>query len=332
MKMKMKQLLLKVLNVQSESYDTTEMEKFIINDVESLGLEVVYDNGNMYVTKGTGPYPCIVSHTDTVHKIIPQEDYTIIANDEFAIGFNKAKMEPTGCGGDDKVGIYICLQLLRDMDNIKVAFFRDEEVGCNGSYDANVNFFNDVRFVLQCDRRGNSDFVNEIYGVQLQSNRFKKQSAKIIRKYGYKPASGMLTDVYALAQIGVNVSVANMSCGYYNPHSDDETICFADVSNCLAMCYDLMIQMTDVYAIKREKVYAKPYSYSKPYKSYGGAWTDYDGWDNYYAPATKAAPSLDEDYSICDSCTEVKAINDVTFNTDYNCYLCASCSKELAVH
>jgi hypothetical protein len=330
--MKMKQLLLKVLNVQSESYDTTEMEKFIINDVESLGLEVVYDNGNMYVTKGTAPYPCIVSHTDTVHKIIPQEDYTIIANDEFAIGFNKAKMEPTGCGGDDKVGIYICLQLLRDMDNIKVAFFRDEEVGCNGSYDANVKFFNDVRFVLQCDRRGNSDFVNEIYGVQLQSNRFKKQSAKIIRKYGYKPASGMLTDVYALAQIGVNVSVANMSCGYYNPHSDDETISFADVSNCLSMCYDLMIKMTDVYAIKREKVYAKPYSYSKPYKSYGGAWSDYDGWDNYYSPVDKIKTSLDDDYCLCDSCTEVKAINDVTFNIDYNCYLCADCAKELEIH
>ena len=326
----MRQLLLNVLNVQSESYDTTEMERFIINDVESLGLEVVYDNGNMYVTKGVAPYPCIVSHTDTVHKIIPQEDYTIIANDEYAIGFNKAKMEPTGCGGDDKVGIYICLQLLRDMDNIKVAFFRDEEVGCNGSYDANVNFFNDVRFVLQCDRRGNSDFVNEIYGVQLQSKRFKKQSAKIIRKYGYKPASGMLTDVYALAQIGVDVSVANMSCGYYNPHSDDETICFADVDNCLSMCYDLMVQMTDTYHIKREKVYAKPYSYSKPYKSYGSAWSDWD-WDDYYAPSYKVKPSTDE-HCLCDSCNEVKLVDDVTYSTEFNCYLCPDCSKELQVH
>ena len=331
----MKQLLLNVLNVQSESYDTTEMEKFIINDVNSLGLDVTYDNGNMYVTKGTGPYPCIVSHTDTVHKIIPQEDYTIISNDEFAIGFNKAKMEPTGCGGDDKVGIYICLQLLRDMDNIKVAFFRDEEVGCNGSYDANVKFFDDVRFVLQCDRRGNSDFVNEIYGVQLQSKKFKKQSAKIIRKYGYKPTSGMLTDVYALAQIGVEVSVANMSCGYYNPHSDDETISFADVSNCLAMCYDIMIQMTDTYPIQREKVYNKPYYYSKPYKSYGSAWSDWDDWDSpYYSKPSysKSKTSLDDDYTMCESCTEIKNIDDVRFSTEYNCNICADCSKELAIY
>lgn len=314
----MKQLLLNVLNIQSESYNTSDMENFIMDDVNSLGLDITYDDGNMYVTKGTGPYPCIVSHTDTVHKIIPKEDYTIIANDEYAIGYDKANMSVTGCGGDDKVGIYICLQLLRDMDNIKVAFFRDEEVGCVGSYKANVKFFDDVRFVLQCDRKGNSDFVNNIYGVELQSKKFKKESAKIIKKYGYKPSTGMLTDVYALTQMGVNVSVANMSCGYYNPHSDDETVVFADVENCLAMCYEIMKTMTGTYKMNRPKSY-KDVTYKGNYQR--DSWSGWGGssWNDLY-DTVKPTPKYK-----CDDCQRLYKATDLKFNKQYWVTLCEEC-------
>jgi hypothetical protein len=46
--MRNKQLLLDILNVQSESYNTKNMEAFILNDVEKLGLTAVYDDGNIY--------------------------------------------------------------------------------------------------------------------------------------------------------------------------------------------------------------------------------------------------------------------------------------------
>lgn len=345
MKQNEKQLLLNILGVQSYSYETTRMQKFIMDYVESLGLECIYDNGNIYVTKGVSDsYPCIVSHTDTVHRIIPDDHYTIIANDEFAIGYDRAKMSATGCGGDDKVGIFICLQLLKEYDAIKVAFFVDEEVGCVGSYEANVEWFNDTRFVLQCDRRGNADFVNEIYGTPLQSKKFRKAVKHILADHGYKPTSGMLTDVYALKTLGVNVSVANMSCGYYNPHSDDETIVFSDVDNCLNMCRTMFSELTDVYPhtapTQSPRNYYGGYNsgyyggYSKPYSSSAGGWSDYGDWDDWDTPNDKTVNNVSDDFykdnEQCESCNEWANINTMSYSYDYNCLLCDNCASELS--
>jgi hypothetical protein len=314
------------------------MERFIMDYVDALGIPYIYDNGNIYITKGESvSYPCIVSHTDTVHKIIPDSDYTIIANDKFAIGYDTAKMQATGCGGDDKVGIFICLQMLQEFDAIKIVFFKDEEVGCVGSYDANVDFFNDTRFVLQCDRRGNGDFVNNIYGTALQSKRFKKAVAPILEEYGYKTTTGALTDVYALKQVGVNVSVANMSCGYYNPHCDDETISIADVSNCLQMCRDIFTQLTDTYKHIASASSSDPYtpSYSRygsyNYDKYTDDWDD-SGWDVPVDNKSSATKDIDfyESHEKCEACLEWKEHDKVDFVTEYNCFVCVDCITELA--
>lgn len=340
MKQNERQLLLNILDVQSYSYETTRMQNFIIDFVKSLGLDYINDMGNIYVTKGVSDsYPCIVSHTDTVHRIIPDDHYTIVANEEFAIGYDRGKMAPTGCGGDDKVGIFICLQLLQEYDAVKVAFFADEEVGCVGSYEANVEWFNDTRFVLQCDRRGNADFVNEIYGTPLQSKKFKKAVKHILYDHGYKPTSGMLTDVYALKSIGVNVSVANMSCGYYNPHMDDETIVFADVDNCLNMCRTIFTELTDVYnhtapIQSPNSYYSNSYkTYSKPYTSNNDSWGDYGGWDDWDTPRDTSAKVSDDFYKDneqCESCNEWAHIKTMSYSYDYNCLLCDHCAAELS--
>lgn len=76
---------------------------------------------------------------------------------------------------------------------VKCAFFVQEEVGCIGSSHADMSFFSDCRFVIQCDRKGNGDMVTQINGMKLCSNEFI--SAIDFRKYGYKPAQGLNTDV-----------------------------------------------------------------------------------------------------------------------------------------
>jgi hypothetical protein len=223
-------------------------------------------------------------------------------------------MEPTGCGGDDKVGIAICLQSLLDFDNIKVAFFRDEEVGCIGSYDANLDFFSDCRFVLQCDRRGNGDFINQIYGAPLQSKAFKKDVGGILKRYGYKPTDGMLTDVYALKQLGLKVSVANISCGYYNPHEDDEVVVFEDVYNCYALVSDIICRMTKVYAHEH-----------KTTRSYG--WDDYGYGTSYYKAYQPPTDIIKEGRYLCQCCTNM--VDTKVLNKDYNEWMCADCDEWL---
>ena len=107
----------------------------------------------------------------------------------------------------------------------KWLFSRDEEGSCLGSTEADMNFFNDCEFILQCDREGYEDFVNNIYGCKLYSDEFSELISPTLEKYGRKEGDGMMTDVYQLVENGLDIQggssfdlcVANMSCGYYDP-------------------------------------------------------------------------------------------------------------------
>ena len=317
----MRQELINVLSVQSESYNSTMMEAYITHQIESMGLIAIHDKGNIYCVKGISKtYPCIVSHMDSVHKIIPDDDYHIMFDNRMAMGVNLSTMKPTGCGGDDKVGIYACLRLLQEYECIKVAFFKDEEVGCDGSYDADVEFFKDVRFILQCDRRGNTDFVNEIYGTQLQNKKFKKQVAPLLRNHGYNFSSGMLTDVYALTQIGVSVSVANISCGYYNPHCNDEIVMFEDVDNCLDLCRAIFDNLEDIYPVQRQKAYKSLSKYNYNRYSY-----DYDDFETGWGASVTSKEVTSSQVEICEGCSEWKHLTDIKYVDKYSSYMCKDC-------
>ena len=229
-----KSKLIEILSIQSESYNQWRMFAYIIRQCKRLNVDYYVDGGNIYITKGiTENYPCIVAHMDTVHDIV--EDLTVIEINGNLTGFNASTMEQTGIGGDDKVGIFIALQCLELFDNIKLAFFRDEETGCEGSYNADFDFFNDCNFVLQCDRKGNGDFVTNAGGIELSSSEFQADILPVLSGFGYKYANGMMTDVMALKECGINCSMANISCGYYNPHCCNEFVNLQDVENCLLM-------------------------------------------------------------------------------------------------
>lgn len=329
-----KQLLIDILSVQSETYNSVDMENFIMDRLDEMNVYYVIDKGNIYAIKGdTDSYPCIVSHMDTVHKIIPQDRFKIMYDDYCAMGFDRGLNMPSGCGGDDKVGIFICLTMLQYLDNVKVVFFRDEEIGCSGSSDAHMEFFDDVRFVLQCDRKGNKDFVNNIFGLDLQSSAFSTDVLTIIKRYGYEFSDGGMTDVYQLALDGVGVSVANMSCGYHNPHSDDEIVVFDEVDNCMAMVYEIMSSMTDTYKHKADRSYGYGTGY---YGGYGGytntnnvknyaddSWDSYDSWLGLDNKSNNK--KLDDKHFLCEDCGNVTEIDEAEYIQDFNVIVCKCC-------
>ena len=88
--------------------------------------------------------------------------------------------------------------------------------------------------MLQCDRKGDSDLVTRISGMDLCSEEFIERINP--EKYGYQVADGMHTDVYALKRRGLGISCVNISCGYYEPHTDHEYTVLKD----LAKCYRLV--------------------------------------------------------------------------------------------
>jgi tripeptide aminopeptidase len=267
-----------ILEVQSCSGKVERMTQLIVTTARSFGASVIVDNGNVYVTKGKpkdNGYPCMASHTDTVHNIVPDNEYSVgyDTTNRIIYAYNPVKRNFTGIGGDDKVGIYIALAAVRDFDSIKAVFFRDEEIGCVGSALADLTFFSDCMYVLQCDRRGYGDFINNISGTDISSKDFQNDISHIIKQYGYNFTKGMTTDVGKLTSLGVGISCANMSCGYYNPHSPEEIIVVDDVYSCKEMVYTIIDRIENKYPHTPSRAtygtgkdyYGNPYKYNDFY-------------------------------------------------------------------
>jgi tripeptide aminopeptidase len=225
-------LLIEVLGWQSES--RKEEEQIIPTLREYLkgikGITVENDtHGNIFVTKGKADlYPCIVSHLDQVHKYA--EDKRIIKNGDYLLAFNGPKQ--VGTGGDDLVGVFMCLSFLKSIDNIKVAFFVAEEVGCIGSSACDLNFFKDCMFIGQADRRDNADFINNSNGVSLFDEEFSTFVSDILKENNYSFKSGTSTDAGCLSKRNVGIACFNISCGYYGAHTSTEYVCISDVVRC----------------------------------------------------------------------------------------------------
>jgi tripeptide aminopeptidase len=276
-------LLYKILEIQSESHNCLEMQAFLWDYAEKNNWLVDCDDiGNLYITKGMSvTYPCVVAHMDTVHsiqnmntsfsdsqttygKIVP-----VLVDGVKITGIDPATMRQTGIGGDDKCGIYVALEALNTLDVCKVVFFVDEEVGCVGSYQCDIDFFTDVRFILQADRRGKSDFVNDIWGP-ISSEKFCQDVQPFLQKYKFNFVEGMMTDVQALRDRFVGVSCANISAGYYNPHQDHEFIDTLDLQNTMNLMLDICNELQDVYPFTApaKKTHKNPKAFCKDIDDY----------------------------------------------------------------
>ena len=228
--------LITLYNTASPSGREEPMIRLLKAELERMGIPHYRDRkGNLYAVKGRAKtYPCVVAHMDEVHRRTGKGYAAHIVDGRFVIGYDRKRKKTAGIGADDKNGIWICLKCLEDFKIMKCAFFVQEETGCIGSGEADMDFFADCRFVLQCDRKGDSDLVTRISGMDLCSEEFLERVNP--EKYGYRATCGMHTDVYALKRRGLEVSCVNISCGYYKPHTDHEYTVLRD----LAKCYRLV--------------------------------------------------------------------------------------------
>ena len=138
------------------------------------------------------------------------------------------------------------LKCLKKFDHIKAVFFVGEEVGCVGSGKCDMNFYDDCRYVIQCDRRNGDDLITSIGGwTQLCSPEFINDIKPEL--FGYKEECGLITDVGELKERGLKVSAINLSCGYYEPHTDKEFVIKSEVLNCLAFVEHIITTCTNVY-------------------------------------------------------------------------------------
>lgn len=264
--------LIDLYKINSLSGRTSKMKSYLTSFLKKQKNVVFFvDNGNIYAEKrttGAIHVPCVVAHYDQVQDwdwrrfdVACQE----VDNDLWISGIDKYNHRPLGIGGDDKNGVWICMKMLKELDDVKVVFFRDEEIGCEGSGLAKMEFFDDCRFVIQCDRRGNRDFISNASGVDLCPDTF----GEIATSYGYKVTYGMMTDVMTLKEKGLSVAACNLSCGYHNPHSDNEYTSVRDLVLCKNVVYDMCTKIDYVIPHKYERI---------------NWWDKYDGglYDRYW--------------------------------------------------
>lgn len=290
------ELLKKLYSISAPSRHEGKMIRFITSRLQKLGIRYYVDkHGNIFATKGkSSTYPCVVAHTDEAHREKPADFQVMQAGDSMLIGYSAKQKDFVGIGADDKNGIWVALKCLEEFDVLKCAFFVSEEIGCVGSNKADLKFFDNCRFVLQCDRKGKDDLIIVASGVQLCSQQFIE--AIKMHRFGYSKEFGAMADVQILKERGLNVSGVNISCGYYNPHRNTEFIIIPDLVNCLNFVRHIIRTCTKTYFHKYEKPKRRnsmhfyyncfgfpgkqtAFQSNRPF--FKGSWNDEDDSENY---------------------------------------------------
>jgi len=293
-----------LLSVPSKTYQEEDMVEYICNELDSIEGVTYYrdDMMNIYATKGDLEegeyYPMFIAHTDTVHtkidKIVVKEE-KLIRPDTFGKSFGDDKVDclkaytedgsPTGIGGDDKCGIFICLELLKQLDKVKIGLFVSEETGCHGSSKCDENFLQDVGYITQYDAPGNHLISEICSGVRLferDSEFFIKTLDIITTCFGNEMLiqSHPYTDISQLKK-KIDVSCINISCGYYNMHSNQEFISIDDV--CRAI--EVGKNMVNTLGYKKYEYEYKPIIYTK--QTTMNSLVEFDDYEEIYKKEEK---------------------------------------------
>ena len=311
-------LLKRLLVIDHPSKQEWPMLSFIINECYKIGnLEFEMDSyNNIFITKTTNEipqyYPLVVAHTDCV---LAHKNKEVRIKDGNLYGRDSLTGKRIALGMDDAVGVCMAIQLLRQIPDLKVLFTTEEEVGFLGAAEAaeNIEFFFNVSYMIQADRRGNFDLITHTNGIYSANEQWLDKITPVMLKYQYKEEYGIGTDVGELAgELGI--SGVNISCGYNKEHTDKEWMSLAGAQNCLDFMEEIIktVPLNKQYTIDVQKAWYNYYgNYSSKDKTYD--MRDYVAkeypreYDDYYED--------DVHYELpCDHCRSYDCMNCTKFD------------------
>ena len=230
-----------------------ELKTYLAEELTRRGREVVSDKGFLY-SKGELPI-MICAHLDTVHKHVP----SIIRNKDGKVS------SPYGIGGDDRCGVYMILKIIERLNpklNPYVLFLEDEEIGCHGAGDFVYSpefdeLYENINYIIELDRKGKNDAV--FYDCD------NKECTDFITENFWEKDYGIFTDISILCP-ALGCAGVNLSCGYYNPHKEDEYVVLDEMETAISEVIKL-IERSDPN---------KFYKYIRSYNTYD----EYDEEDN----------------------------------------------------
>lgn len=151
----------------------------------------------------------LVAHMDTVFKTPAMEVY-----------YDRQKnviWSPYGLGADDRAGVFAIIQIIKQGLRPHIILTTDEECGALGATKLAAAGcpFEDLRYVIQLDRRGACDCV--FYDCDNQ------KFIEYVEDFGFVEAIGSFSDISMLCPAW-QIAGVNLSVGYYNEHSVSETL------------------------------------------------------------------------------------------------------------
>lgn len=262
-----------------------DLKIYLEDELIKLGYEnVVNEDGYLYA-KGTIPI-LLTAHMDTVHhKAI--EDYF-----EFTVNKMHHLRSPQGIGGDDRCGIYMILEIIKEK-KFSVLFCEDEEKGGVGSRkfckSKHLKTLKDIKYMIELDRTNSNDAV-------FYSCDNPEFTSFICNNTGYKETFGTFSDISVLMP-EAKIAGVNLSCGYYRAHTEQEYVVLEEMQGAI----EVVKQLADIKC-DQFKYVAKSYGFTPYYGNYSG-WrrrTIDDYYDNYGANRTKnyKRSYYDDEYSI----------------------------------
>ena len=285
--------LYEVMQVPSYSRNEYRMALFIILWARKNGIDYDYDKkGNIYLTKGKLEegeyYPCVTSHMDTVQDKakpyalagaeLPLRTRRVTSTVNEKEVRHEIFIDGQGIGADDKLGVYISLQLMKHFDKIKAAFFVEEEVGMCGSKELKAEFFDDVAYVIGWDSPELFRAAYKCSGTQLFSADFYKNHLKpVTDKWGFKDSyfhSEPFTDVIQIRE-KTNVMCMNFGNGGWLAHSTTEYLVIEHVDHAVGMGIDIIQSIGNKERFLFQK---KTYSYDRTFN--GGVSRSYQDDDD----------------------------------------------------
>lgn len=285
--------LYEVMQVPSCSRYEFRMAAYIILWARKNNVDYKFDKkGNIYLTKGKLEegefYPCVTSHMDTVQD--KAKPYAL-AGAELPLRTRRVKsttsdevrheifIDGQGIGADDKLGVYISLQLVKHFDKIKAAFFVEEEIGMQGSKELDKEFFNDVAYVVGWD---SPDLIRAAWkcaGVQMFTAKFFKEKLyPVVKNWGFEAKnfnSEPFTDVCQIRE-KTDIMCMNFGNGGYAAHSATEYLVVEHVDHALGMGMDIIQSIGNKEQFKFPK---KTYSYDRTASGVGRTACAYDDDD-----------------------------------------------------
>ena len=196
------------------------VDRFIIDYLERHDRVYVEDAyGNIKVDVGN-PTTLFSCHTDTCEQE-PGMRPEVLEFEGEIYTFDEI------LGADDGAGVLVLLHMIENEVPGRYVFHRAEEIGMRGARFsvANNNWHEGIRLAVAFDRRGTHDVVIVQMGIQMLDGVRAGRMIDALGRYEGKKfhtAIGSYTDVAVyFDKIG---SCMNISVGYDNEHTDQETL------------------------------------------------------------------------------------------------------------